>query len=455
MSQPILFDTAARTTQIELLRLSLLGDDLAQAFEIYRGLHLADQALVYDALDSALQRRLLAGLDVDEIAHLFDELDDPKTLEAAEGLPVVQLAEILDEMEPDEAADLLGDLPAELASQAIEIMEESEDIVPLLGYPDETAGGRMTTAFLALRRRTTVDGALAFMREVPTETYFSNYLLVVDGAQRLAGLVAIRDLVAAQPTTTMAELMTPDVFFVTTHTDQEEAARTMARYDLSGIPVVDESQRLVGIITHDDVIDVLDEEATEDIYALANVSDSHLEPESGVAVQLRGRLPWLMLSTLTALLSAWVISRFEATIAEVAVLAVFQSIVAGLGGNAVTQNMTLIVRAIALGRIPRTRVVPVVLRQAWIGLLVGLVVGSSVGLAVFFWKGNATLAIILGLALFGNMIVAGLAGTLVPISLGRLGLDPAVASSVLVTTVTDSLGFLFFLGLATLYLSQL
>ncbi len=448
-------DTTTLTASAELIRLALEAGQPQQAVAIFLDLHPADQAEVFNLLENDPQQLLLDNLDIPATADLFDELEDDETLEAAESIPLDRLADILDEMEPDEAADLLGDLPPEMASEALAQMEDPEDILPLLGYPDETAGGRMTTSYVALRRQTTADQAVQFIRQVPDDTYIASYMLVVDRERKLAGIVAIRDLVTAHADTRMEAIMDPEVVYVTTDTDQEEAAGTMARYDLTVLPVVDEAGKLVGVITHDDVIDVLREEATEDIYNLASVSGPDMEPESRVSVQLRGRLPWLLLSTLTALLSAWVISRFEATIAEVAVLAVFQSIVAGLGGNAVTQNMTLVVRAIALDRIPRTRLFPVILRQAWIGFLVGLAVGGSVAIGVYLWKGNLTLALILGAALLGNMVVAGLAGTLVPLALSGLGLDPAVASSVLVTTVTDSMGFLFFLGLATVFLNQL
>jgi magnesium transporter len=242
---------------------------------------------------------------------------------------------------------------------------------------------------------------------------------------------------------------------VTTEADQEEAARLMARYNLATLPVLDDQNRLVGVITGDDLVDVLDEEATEDIYRLSNVSDSDLEPESPVLLQLKGRLPWLYLSMLTAMFSAWVISRFEQVIAEVAVLAVFQSVVTGLGGNAVTQNMAMVVRSLALGKIPPNRALRIIARQAFIGLFIGISIGTVVGVGAYLWRGNPYLGLVLSLALVGNMIVAGLAGTAIPLGLRVLGQDPALASAVLVTTATDSMGFLLFLSLAAYFLPYL
>ncbi|MFQ5616649.1 MAG: magnesium transporter, partial [Anaerolineales bacterium] len=376
-------------------------------------------------------------------------------LEASESLSLERLADVLDEMEPDEAADLLGDLPPERASGALAQMEELEDVLPLLGYPDETAGGRMTTSYIALRRHTLAEQAIEFLRQVSPDTNVPYYLFVIDQEKRLSGVVGLRELVISEPHTTMENIMDPDVVSVAADVDQEDAARTMAHYDLSALPVVDDQRRLVGVITGDDLIDVLEDEATEDIYRLANVSDIDLEPESEVWEQLKGRLPWLYLSTLTALFAAWVISRFEDVIAQVALLAVFQSVVAGLGGNAVTQNMAMTVRSLALGKVPPRRVWGIIGRQAFVGLLIGIAIGSGVGVGVFLWKGNATLGLVLGLALLGNMVVAGVTGTLVPLGLNAIGQDPAIASAVLVTTATDSMGFLIFLGLATLFLQHL
>ena len=440
---------------IDKIEKSVSAGRTAEAIETFLELHLADQAEVFNLLTEEAQGALLKNLDIPSTADLFDELEDAETLEFADDLSIARLADVLDEMEPDEAADLLGDLPPEVATQALAEMEDPEDVLPLLGFPDETAGGRMTTSFIALRRQTTVEQAIRFLRNVGPESDVPYYLFVVDREKRLSGIVGLRDLVIAEPNIRIENIMQPDVFFVTTETDQEEAARTMARYDLAALPVVDDQRRLVGVITGDDLIDVLEEEATEDIYRLSNVTDTDLEPESGVWDQIKGRLPWLYLSMVTSLFAAFVISRFEYVIAQVAVLAVFQSVVAGLGGNAVTQNMAMTVRALALGKIAPKRAWPIILRQALIGLMMGIAIGVVVGIGAYLWRGNAYLGVILGLALVGNLAVAGVAGTMIPLGLKSLGQDPALASAVLVTTVTDSMGFLLFLGMATYFLGYL
>jgi magnesium transporter len=437
------------------LRDLIQADAVDQAVSLFLNLHLGDQVEVFGFLEEEHRATLLHRMDVQDIARLFNTQDDDETLEAAEGLSTERLADVLDVMEPDEAADLLGDLHPEQAAQALQAMEESEDVLPLLHYPDETAGGRMTTDFVAIPQDQTSQEAIQALRDRSPEQEVRYYLFIVDEANRLVGVTGLRELVIALPGTTMSAIMNPEVLKVDAWMDQEEVARIMIQYDLSSLPVIDERGRLVGVITHDDVLDVLQEEATEDIYRLANVTDAELEPDSPVGEQLRGRLPWLFLNTLTALFAAWVISHFEDLIAQIAALAVFQTVVAGLGGNAASQSVAMFVRALAIGEIPSHQRFNVLMRQMWVGLLQGLAIGITVGLGVYLWRGNLVLGIVLGLALVGNLLLAGVVGTLIPVGLKAFGLDPAMAGTVLVTAITDSLGFLIFLSLASLFVNLL
>jgi magnesium transporter len=358
-------------------------------------------------------------------------------------------------MEPDDAADVLGDIPAARAQEALAEMEEAANVIPLLPFADETAGGRMTTSFIALPLGASAADAIHTLRQVEPSSETPYYLYIEDDTGRLVGIVGLRDLVIAAPESKLETIMDRDVIYVHTHEDQEEVALRMARYDLAAVPVVNGQGTVVGVITHDDVMDVLEQEATEDIYRLANVPDHDLSIHSPIRLAIRKRIPWLYLSAATALFAAWVVSRFESLIAEVAILAVFLSVVAGLGGNMATQSLAIIVRALALGEIDLRQAWRTVVKEGLTGLIAGLLVGTAVGLAVWLWQGNLVLGAVLGLALIGNMLVAGFVGALVPISLKALKMDPALASSVLVTTVTDSVGFALFLFLSAMALSNL
>ncbi len=394
-------------------------------------------------------------MDLEATADLLEELEDEQAAAVAESFGTEQLADVLDEMEPDEAADVLGDIPADRAEEALAEMEEAGNVLPLLPFDDETAGGRMTTSFITLPLGTTASEAIHTLRRVEPSSETPYYLYVDDEADRLVGIVGLRDLVIAMPDSKLETIMDPEVIFAHTHEDQEVVALRMARYDLAAVPVVDDRGAVVGVITHDDVMDVIEQEATEDIYRLANVPDHELSIHSPIRLTIRKRIPWLYLSAITALFAAWVVSKFESLIAEVAILAVFLSVVAGLGGNTATQSLAMIVRAFALGEIDLRNAWRTVIKEGLTGLVAGLLVGTAVGLAVWLWQGNAVLGAVLGLALVGNMLVAGFVGALIPISLRALKLDPALASSVLVTTVTDSVGFALFLTLSAFALSNL
>jgi magnesium transporter len=426
-----------------------------RAVKIFLDLHPNDQVEVFDDLPGEAKNEILKRMDIQTTAQLFSLQEDQDTLEASESLSIERLADVLDEMAPDEAADLLLDLPPEQAAKALGQMEEAEDVLPLLVYPDETAGGRMTTEFVAISKDSTATEAIDHLRKISPDSEMPYYLFVVEAADKLVGVAGLRELVICPADTSIGEIMDPEVIAVDAWTDQEEVAQVMITYDLSALPVLNQHGSLVGVITHDDILDVIQEEATEDIYRLANVSDFELEPESPVKEQLKGRLPWLFLNTGTALFASWVISNFEGIIAQVAVLAVFQSVVAGQGGNAASQSVAMFVRAIALGKIQSSKMMGLLLKQMAVGLLQGIVIGTLVGFGVTIWKGNLYLGLVLGLALVGNMILAGIVGTLAPLGLKAIGQDPAMASSVVVTAVTDSLGFFIFLSLANLFLANL
>jgi magnesium transporter len=258
----------------------------------------------------------------------------------------------------------------------------------------------------------------------------------------------------ADPNQTIEDIMNRDVISVRADTDQEEVAQILSRYDLLAVPVVDERDRLVGIITHDDIVDVLEEEATEDIYRLAQVGED-AEIFSPIRRAVRNRFPWLLINLGTAFLASSVVAFYEGTIAQAAVLAAFMPIVAGQGGNAGTQTMTIMVRSLALGEIDGRDTLAALWHEFRVALLHGWALGILVGLIAWLWQGNPMLGLIIGIAMLGNIVVAAIAGVLVPMFLRLIRVDPALASSVFVTTATDILGFSLFLGLATYFLRWL
>jgi magnesium transporter len=276
------------------------------------------------------------------------------------------------------------------------------------------------------------------------------YLYVVDERRHLVGVVSLRRLLLVSPETPLKRIMTADLISARVDMDQEEVARQVAAYNLLAIPVVDAENKLVGIITVDDVIDVIKDEATEDIYRLAGVAGDE-RAFTPAKESLRKRLPWLGINLLTAFLAAAVVGLFEGTIDLFPVLAVFMPIVAGMGGNAGTQTLTVIVRGIALGELTWSNSRKALLKEAVVGLGNGIVLGAAAAAVVWMVRGNATLGLVLGMAMIINMFVAAAAGTLVPLGLRAANVDPALASSVFITTMTDMFGFFSFLGLATVF----
>ncbi|MBX3011837.1 MAG: magnesium transporter [Caldilineaceae bacterium] len=449
MVDPINTNDAA--TYVQTL---LQTDNIDEAAVYLRGLHPADSAEILTFLEPMQQAAVVERLQAPELAVVFEQMYEEDMRDVAQHLDVEALADVLDEMEPDAAADLLGELEPAEAAEVLEQMDEAEQVAPLLAFEEDTAGGIMNTSPPCLRRWMTIEEAFAFVRKHYRDANEVFYLYVVDRYYRLIGVVNLRALILAEPTQTVEQVMSRDVLSVKTGTDQEEVAQILAHYDLLALPVVDAEERLVGLITHDDVVDVLEEEATEDIYRLAQVgADSEIF--SPISRTIRSRFPWLAVNLLTAFLASSVVSLFEGTIAQAALLAAFMPIVAGQGGNAGTQTMTIIVRSLALGEIDNRDTLSALWHEIFIGLLHGVVLGIMVGLLAWLWKGNPILGLVIGLAMLGNLIVASVAGVSVPMILKWCKVDPALASGVFVTAMTDCLGFSLFLGLATYFLRWL
>jgi magnesium transporter len=366
-----------------------------------------------------------------------------------------EIARFVQELPSDDAAAIIDNLPEDLSAPVLDLMrrKESANVENLLEYPEQTAGRIMNPNVFALSEELTVGEAITELQSArDVEMVF--YLYVVDARRHLVGVVSLRRLLLVSPETPLKRIMTSDLISVRVDTDQEEVARQVASYNILAIPVVEDENKLVGVITVDDVIDVIKDEATEDIYRLAGVSGDE-RAFTPAAESLRKRLPWLTVNLVTAFLAAVVVGLFEGTIDKVVALAVFMPIVAGMGGNAATQTLTVVVRGIALGELSWENSRKALLKEAAVGIGNGLTLGLLAAAVAWMMKGDPVLGAVLAMAMVINMFVAATAGTLIPLGLKALKIDPALASSVFITTLTDVAGFASFLGLATVFLKYL
>jgi len=366
-----------------------------------------------------------------------------------------EVARLLHDLPSDDAAAIIDNLPEPLSAAVLELIEKrpGDEVGDLLEYEEQTAGRIMNPKVFALSEDMTAGEAITTLQGArDVEMVF--YLYVVDSRRHLVGVISLRRLLLVPPPTPLKRIMTTDLTSVRTDTDQEEVARLVASYNLLAIPVVDEENKLVGVITVDDVIDVIKDEATEDVYRLAGVAGDD-RVFSTAWESLRKRVPWLEVNLVTAFLAASVVALFEGRIKALPVLAVLMPIVAGMGGNAATQTLTVIVRGIALGELTWANSRKALFKEATVGLGNGFACGVVALLVVGIWKHDWILGLILGAAMLINMFVAATAGTLIPLALRALKVDPALASSVFITTLTDVFGFASWLGLATLFMKFL
>jgi magnesium transporter len=363
-----------------------------------------------------------------------------------------EIARFAQDMPSDDAAALIDHLPPELANAVLDLIRPKPGggVSELLEYEEKTAGRLMNPNVFALSEELTAGEAVTALQAArDVEMVF--YLYVVDERRHLVGVISLRRLLLVPLDTPLKRIMTTEVYSARVDTDQEEVARQVASYNLLAIPVVDAENKLVGIITVDDVIDVIKDEATEDVYRLAGVSvdDGILTPPKE---SLRRRLPWLLVNLITAFLAASVVGLFKDTIDEIVALAIFMPVVAGMGGNAATQTLAVVVRGLALGELTWTNARQALMKEGLVGMGNGLANGLvGAVLVTIFTRGNWALGLILMAAMLINMVVAAIAGTIIPLGLRALKVDPALASSVFITTLTDVFGFASFLGLAKIF----
>ena len=417
-----------------------------------------------DEMRPADMADLIEHLDPDERLYLFElmepegagdvlvEIESPFQESIISDLDNRAISEIVQELDSDDAADLVGDLPAHRAIEIIEAVEDevSDELEKLLPYPDDTAGGIMALEFVAVRADSSVKEAVDNIREKREEVENVYYLFVVDDFNRLVGVISMKDLVLETSDRKIGDIMNPEVISVDVTRDQEEVAQLVKKYDLVTIPVVDERYRLVGRITHDDIIDVIEEEADEDISHMAGVIHQEVMEESPMKIS-RARLPWLIVGLFGGILAAAVINQFEASIEKIIALAFFFPVIMAMGGSTGTQAATIIVRGLATGDISLMNIG----RRLWVEMKVaffnGIICGILLGIIVSIWLSDAGLGFVVALSLILIVLNAGFIGAAVPLAMKKLNIDPALATGPFVTTLNDILSLLIYLGLVTIF----
>lgn len=426
-------------------------------------LHPADIADVIEDARDDVQSRIFEVLDDETKADVIAELDDSTEADILEDLSAEEISDIADEMAPDDIADMLSELDDDLSEEVLDLMEEdSEEVRGLLQYDEDTAGGRMTTDFVALPETASVKEALMHIGslELDEPVYFA---YVINQKNVLTGYVQLWQMLKTENRRkTLAELQEENTLTVTPETDQETVAQIMSKYDLSSLPVIDEAGHLLGRVTVDDIIDVLEEEASEDLFKLAGSDDAELEDPSPLS-SCKARLPWLLITLATGFVTSMILKGFMQSITTMEVLALsfFVPIVMGMGGNTGIQSSTLIIRGLALGSFNEKTLYRLLLREMATGMLMGAICGVVIGAWARFVIGGSTafhpalLALSVGLALFSAMMFAAVFGAAVPLILSRFKVDPAVASGPFVSASNDIFALLIYYGVTFLMITNL
>jgi len=430
--------------------------DLLHSFTELQPADIADILQQMEEMDRA---RLFVRLDGETAALVLKELNTEAVDSLLHILGSERIAAVLDEMSLDDAADFLGEFSENIKTELLDLMEveEASDVKELLAYPEDTAGGIMTTEYVAILEDISAEKAIQVLRKTAPDAETVYYVYVINTKNQLVGVISLRELIIANPETLITDIMQKKVISVRVDTDQEEVARVVTRYDFLAVPVIDHDRSLVGIVTVDDVIDVIHEEATEDIYRLAGAQQVEEDlplPERLVA-SVRSRLPWLLVTLMGGMLAGQVLRGLETELSRMVALAFFIPLLTGMGGNVGTQSSTLTVRGLATGQIEGREVILTVLKESLVGMSIGAVCGLIVGTVAFLWQGNMALGLVVGLALLGNMTTAATMGTLVPLFFRRVGIDPAVASAPFISTSIDITGLLIYSILASALISYL
>lgn len=416
-----------------------------------------DKAQLYLLLPDEYTRHYLQLFSEVEIAEILEELEADDQAGLLHTLGAERSSEIFNVMATDDAADLLGQLEDEHSEEILISMDqkEAEKVKELLAYPPDSAGGIMTNEYVWIRKTYTVNEAIEKLRAFAHIADSIYYLYVIDQERKLVGALSIRDLLMFPLETKVEEIMFERVISVPVYMDQEEAARVIERYNFISVPVVDEEDHLIGIITHDDVLDVLREEHDEDISRLSGTGKGSITLNTSAIESAVRRIPWLVGLLFIGLISGSILSTFSNTIEHVVALTFFMPMIAGMTGNTGTQSLAVVIRGLAARELERKEVFRLVRREFGVSLMIGLVCGILIGVIAIIWMGNPYLGLVVGGSLVLTLIIGTLSGTLIPLLLHAFKVDPAVASGPLITTINDIFSLLVYFGTATIFMSYL
>ncbi|WP_261132149.1 magnesium transporter [Bacillus sp. Marseille-Q3570] len=402
------------------------------------------------------QNKFLIYLSLEQLTDLMQELNKENQLEVLQKLGIEKSTQVLDLMENDDLATLLSDLDPEKIEELLSEMkdEESEVVQNLMNYPPETAGRIMNNRYVWIPRRYTVRDTVDKLKHFAELAEYLNYLYVIDEEKKLVGVVSYKDLLLADLYDKIEDIMYSRVVKVDVHTDQEEVAKIISRYDFVTIPVIEADDKLVGVVTVDDIIDVVISEANEDIEKLS-ASGKAIDFNTRPLVAAYRRLPWLILLLFIGLISGSIISGFEATLEQVVALTFFMPMIAGMTGNTGTQSLAVVVRGLVSQDLELKSGIKLIFRELWVGLIIGIICGILISIIAYIWRDNFVLGLVVGSSLVLTLIIGTLAGTIIPLILYKLKIDPAVASGPLITTINDILSLLIYFGIATAFITRL
>lgn len=430
---------------------SALNSDDNQLTVILDEYHASEIAILFESLTKEDRQRIINLLPVEKASEIISEMhEEAHPEELLLQLHPDKRTEIVEELDYDDATDIISQLDEHEQKEILGDLSEDDasNIRNLLSYDEDTAGGLMNTEFIRIQLHLTKKDAIDEIIRQSEEIEEFYTIFVIDEKNVFHGIVSLKDIIKAKGNVQITELVKTDVAWVSPDTDQEEVARLISQYNITSIPVLDSQMRLLGRVTFDDVIDVLEDENTEDILKISGVSED--EELSGNWVEaVKSRLPWLIINLGTAFLASAVVRYFEPTIAKIAVLSAYMTIIAGMGGNAATQALAVTVRRISLYDLTDNQAYRTVLKEFTVGLINGAATGLIVFVFAIIFDGNPLLGLVIFLAMTGNLLIAGVTGAAIPLVLKRVGIDPAIASSIIITTFTDVFGFMLLLGLAS------